>query len=122
MKLGGDWEWAAEGVERRLVELGAQMMAVRVRFEEGAVGTVHHHPHEQLTVVSSGRFRFALGDQERVLQAGDTVFIPSGLPHGALALEPGELLDVFTPLRLDMLDEAPRGDTQERLRDSSSGT
>ncbi|NJK45420.1 MAG: cupin domain-containing protein [Pleurocapsa sp. SU_196_0] len=105
MKLGGDWEQVTEGVERRLVELGAQMMAVRVRFASGAVGAIHHHPHEQLTIVSRGRFRFTLGDEERELRTGDSVFVPSDLPHGALALEAGELLDVFTPLRLDMLDE-----------------
>ena len=106
MKLDGDWEYAGEGVERRLLELGAQIMAVTVRFESGALGAIHDHPHEQLTIVTRGRFRFTLGDRERIVQTGDTLYIPSHLPHGAVALEAGELLDVFTPLRLDMLDPA----------------
>ncbi len=104
MKLGGDWEYAGDGVDRRLVELGEQMMAVAVRFEKGAIGALHHHPHEQLTVVSSGKFKFSIGSQERLVQAGDTLYMPSNVPHSAVALEAGELLDIFTPLRLDMLE------------------
>ena len=105
MKLHGDWEAAGEGVTRCLVELGAQIMAVRVRFELGAIGALHQHPHEQLTVVSSGRFRFQLVDTERIVETGDTVYIPSNVIHGVVTLQAGELLDIFTPLRLDMLGD-----------------
>ena len=104
MKHGGDWEQAGTGITRRISELGKQIMAVRVRFEIGAVGALHHHPHEQLIVVASGKFKFSLGGQEKTLQAGETLYIPSNLEHGTVALETGELIDIFTPLRLDFLD------------------
>lgn len=103
MRLNGEWESAGPGVERRLVALGQNMMAVRVRFVEGAVGDLHSHPHEQLTQVLSGRFRFQLGSRFVEVAQGDTLCIHTGLEHGTVALEAGELLDVFSPLREDLL-------------------
>ncbi len=104
MKLGGDWEYAGDGMDRRLVELGQEIMAVAVRFEQGAIGALHQHPHEQLIVVKAGKFKFSLGAEERIVQTGDTLYIAGDTPHGTVALEAGELLDIFTPLRLDMLE------------------
>lgn len=103
MKLG-EWEVVDQGIERCLLELGKEIMAVKVRFRQGSIGAVHHHPHEQLTIVATGRFRFLLGTETRIVQTGDTLYIPSNLAHGTEALEAGELIDVFTPLRLDMLE------------------
>lgn len=104
MQLNGDWETVEPGIARRLVALGRRMMAVRVRFSKGAVGALHAHPHEQLTQVLSGRFRFWLGGEVLEVSTGDSLCIPGGLEHGAEALEAGELLDVFSPLREDLLD------------------
>lgn len=42
-----------DGVTRRVLAHGGTMMAVEVRFEKGATGPLHHHPHEQLTYVLS---------------------------------------------------------------------
>jgi quercetin dioxygenase-like cupin family protein len=103
MKLG-EWENADQGVERCLIELGKDIMAIKVRFQAGAVGAMHHHPHEQLTIVASGTFRFSVDGVARLVKSGDTLYIPSNVPHGTQALESGELIDVFTPLRLDLLE------------------
>jgi len=103
MKLGGDWSYAEPGVERRLVALGERMMAMRVRFQTGAAGSRHAHPHEQLTVVLSGRFRFVLGNDTREVKAGESLSIPGNVEHEAVALEAGELLDMFCPVREDLV-------------------
>lgn len=105
MKLGGDWENAETGVQRKLVALGQQVMAMQVRFEKGAVGNRHSHPHEQLTLILSGRFRFVLGTTVHDVKAGESLSIAGGIEHEALALEAGELLDMFTPVREDLLDD-----------------
>ncbi|WP_018467738.1 cupin domain-containing protein [Calidithermus timidus] len=104
MECNSDWETAGPGVERRLVALGERMMAVRVRFAKGAIGALHAHPHEQLTQILSGRFRFQVGEEVLELSAGDLLCIPGGLEHGTQALEAGELLDIFSPLREDLLE------------------
>ncbi len=104
MQLNGSWEEAGPGLLRRLVALGQQMMAVRVRFAAGATGSPHSHPHEQLTQVLSGRFRFRIGSEVFEVGAGESLLIPGGIEHEATALEAGELLDIFAPPRQDLLE------------------
>lgn len=98
-----DWQAAEPGVTRRLVANGASMTAMEVRFDTGAEGALHHHPHEQVSHVLEGRFTFRLGDTEVEVKAGDTVRIPGDLPHGVVAHERSRLLDVFSPPREDLL-------------------
>lgn len=82
------------------------MMAVRMRFlnaQDGPVST-HTHPHEQITYILKGSFRFVVDGEERVVGAGDSCHFASESPHGGIPLEDGcELLDVFTPIREDFL-------------------
>ena len=75
------------GVTRRILAHDGKMMAVEVNFAAGAVGPMHNHPHEQLTYVLSG----------------DTLYKQPGIMHGCVCLQPGTLLDTFTPVREDFL-------------------
>lgn len=93
------------GIKRQMLAYGPELMLVRVFFEEGAVGALHTHPHTQIAFVGSGRFRVSIGGEERELKAGDSYFAVSGVEHGAVCLEAGELLDIFTPLREDFLGD-----------------
>lgn len=79
-------------------------MLVRVKFEAGAVGAVHNHPHRQATYVAEGSFEVSVGDDRRTLKQGDTFFAAADVPHGVKALEPGMLIDCFTPARADFLE------------------
>ena len=81
-------------------------MMVRVDFEPGAVGAVHHHPHRQVTYVASGRFEITVGAERRELDAGDSFFAAADVPHGVRATHAGTLIDVFTPMRRDFLPPA----------------
>ena len=83
---------------------GEQMMLSLVEFEPGAIVEAHSHPHEQVGTVLSGRGRFIVGGDERVLGPGDMYIIPGGAVHRVIALEEGlRALDVFHPLREDYL-------------------
>ncbi len=93
-----------EGVARKILASGGDMMAVQVTFEEGAVGTPHTHVHEQVGYVLQGRFELTLGDEKTIIETGDTFYVPSNTVHGVVALEDGVLLDVFTPQRQDFLE------------------
>lgn len=97
------WEELGGGVSRQILGYDEQLMMVRVRFEGGAVGALHHHPHRQATYVESGCFRVELGERVRVLHAGDAFFAAPDVEHGVVALEAGVLVDVFTPARADFL-------------------
>ncbi len=91
-------------VSRQVLSDHPDLMVVAFRFDaEGAVGDPHNHPHVQSTYVESGRFRFTLGDEVREVGPGDSFVIPSNLTHGCVCLEPGMLVDCFTPRRDDFL-------------------
>ncbi len=93
-----------EKVTRQVLSNHPDLMVVAFRFEtEGAIGALHNHPHVQSTYVESGSFRFTLGDEERVVGQGDSFVIPSDVVHGCVCLEPGTLVDCFTPRRDDFL-------------------
>ena len=72
-------------------------------FADNAIGYMHNHPHEQLTYVLSGEFEFTIEGQKTRLKAGDSVYVPSSVLHGALCISEGRLLDIFTPQREDFL-------------------
>jgi quercetin dioxygenase-like cupin family protein len=40
---------------------------------------------------------------ETEVAAGDCWFVPPGVPHGAVAIEAGSLIDVFTPARAEFI-------------------
>jgi quercetin dioxygenase-like cupin family protein len=91
------------GLTRRILAHNERMMLVEHRMETGWAGARHAHPHEQLVYVTSGRFRFSCGDDTFEVGAGDSFVIRGGVEHQAWALEPGAMLDVFTPCREDYL-------------------
>lgn len=107
--LGGEraWEPAGDGVRRQVLGYGPDLMMVRVEFRQGAEGALHHHPHRQVTYVASGSFEVRIDGRRQVLRTGDSFFVAAGLDHGAVALEDGTLIDVFTPAREDFLPAAP---------------
>ena len=91
------------GMRRRVLAHGGGLMQVEVQFEEGAVGALHSHPHEQLTYVLSGEFEFTIGGETRIVRAGDTLYKRPGIEHGCVCRRAGALLDTFTPQRQDFI-------------------
>lgn len=93
-----------EGVTRQVLADSPELMTVAFRFSaQGAVGALHHHIHVQSTFVQSGRFRFTLDGREFKVGPGDAFVIASNAVHGCVCLEPGLLIDSFTPRRADFL-------------------
>lgn len=91
------------GVRRAVLAHGKELMVCRLWFEKGAVGNLHRHPHVQATYILSGVFEFRIGGEKKIVRAGDTLYDESNILHGAVCLEAGELLDIFTPEREDFL-------------------
>ena len=97
------WEQVDAGVKRKIMAWDENLMLVKVDFEKGGVGTLHNHYHSQISHVESGVFEVEIGGVKKVLTAGDAFIIPSNLMHGAVCLEAGTLIDVFSPMREDFI-------------------
>jgi len=98
-----DWETVGQGVTRQILGHDPQLMMVCVKFGKGSIGSVHKHPHRQVTFVGQGSFEVQIGGKKKVLKRGDCFFVPPDVDHGVVALEEGTLIDVFTPTREDFL-------------------
>jgi quercetin dioxygenase-like cupin family protein len=92
-----------QGVARQVLSDSPELMVVSFAFEQGAKGALHSHPHVQSTYVKTGKFRFSVAGNSFDVKPGDSFVIPSGAEHGCTCLEPGELIDTFTPRRDDFL-------------------
>lgn len=95
---------ADPGIKRQVLADHPDLMVVAFRFGEvGAEGKLHNHPHVQSTFVESGRFRFSVDGKVTEVGPGDSFVISSNSVHGCVCLEPGTLIDSFTPRRDDFL-------------------
>ncbi len=92
---------AAPGVERRVLAYCNEIMCVENRFVKGSIGSMHSHPHTQITYVVSGVFEFTIDGEVHTVTAGDTLLKQDGVRHGCTCLEDGILLDIFSPMRED---------------------
>ena len=101
--------WNEEPVEQLNPAIGRQMIhtetmtLARITLRKGALVPRHEHPNEQIATVLEGRLRFVVGDEERVVVAGESVPLPANVPHEVEALEDSVVLDVFSPVREDWL-------------------
>ena len=73
------------------------------QIAKGAVGTMHEHYHSQATYVASGKFELTIGEEKRILEAGDGYYVAPDVLHGCVCLEAGILIDTFSPMRADFL-------------------
>ena len=97
------WEDLGGGVKRQILGYDGQLMMVKVKFEKGAVGQVHHHYQSQCTYVASGKFEFTINGVTKIVSEGDCLFKTPDTVHGCVCLEPGILIDTFSPMRQDFL-------------------
>jgi quercetin dioxygenase-like cupin family protein len=79
----------------------AAMTIARLHIKAGGVVPEHKHVHEQVAHVEKGALKFNVAGEELVLRAGQSLVLPSMVPHGVEALEDTDVLDTFTPVRED---------------------
>ena len=91
-------------LQRQFV-VGQEIMLARVLLKKGCIVPEHSHHNEQLTYILEGTLKFWIDGQEIVVHAGETLCIPSNMPHKAEALEDTVDLDVFSPPRADWINK-----------------
>lgn len=87
------WPWSGKNLTFNFVEAVG-----------GAELEPHSHPHEQFSVIHSGRVRFSVEGQEPVvLGPREVLYVPPNLAHGAEILEDLVSFDVFSPVQEDLM-------------------
>jgi len=78
---------------------GESCQLLWAKFEPGGIYELHSHPHEQMSVIVSGRMRLTVGDEVRDIGPGDMWYAPANVEHGGEILgdEPVVFIDVYAP-------------------------
>ena len=83
----------------------SNLMVVKVYFDKGGIGSPHAHMHQQISYVVKGAFEVEIDGVKQVLREGDAFLIPENAIHGAVCLEDGILIDTFSPMREDFIEQ-----------------
>lgn len=102
--------WDADRVEAQILT-GEHMHLIRAVYEPGATYEMHSHPHEQFSLLLSGRMLLTVGGETGEIGPGDGWYAPGGVPHGGEVLgdEPAVFIDVYSPATTWILDVFAQG-------------
>ena len=98
-------ETVDKGIQRQMLGFGPSLMMAKVTFEEGSIGYIHSHEHTQVSYVESGEFEVTVDGEVTLLGPGDAFYVPPNAPHGAVCKRAGVLIDVFSPMREDFIND-----------------
>jgi len=73
------------------------------RVRAGSVLPVHRHPHEQVMNVVEGTFELTVEKVTQWLESGVVAVIPPDAEHYGRAITDCLIIDVFYPIREDLL-------------------
>ncbi|MBU1012083.1 MAG: cupin domain-containing protein [Bacteroidetes bacterium] len=92
-----------KGVSFQVLAVGKKSMVTKMNYKIGDQVPVHSHPNEQSGYVISGKYKIKFQTYDELLYPGDSYSIPENIDHTWEVIEAGEVIDVFTPPRLDYL-------------------
>lgn len=98
-----EWQNTDDGISRKIMAYDPGLMLVKFKFEQGAIGKLHRHPHVQITHVQSGLFEVEIAGEKKILKESDGFSVPSNELHGVRCLAAGVLIDTFSPMREDFI-------------------
>jgi quercetin dioxygenase-like cupin family protein len=84
-------------VDSKIDVPGHKVVQVRVDFEPGVLAPNHSHPGEEIAYVIQGTLEYVLEGRDPVrLQAGQSLFIPTGVRHSARNVGEGTASELAT--------------------------
>ncbi len=102
-KSPDDYKTPAEGVKLKTVTHGAKTSMVEFHLSAGSALPDHTHPHEQTGYLISGRLILTVDGTPNPAEPGDSWTVAGDVPHSAEILEDALVVEVFTPVREDLL-------------------
>ena len=91
------------GVDFVLLSHGPESMITKMLYKKEDKPPSHRHPNEQSGYVISGEYRIIIDNIAYKIIPGDSYTIPRDVEHYIEIIEPGEVLDFFSPPRKDYL-------------------
>jgi quercetin dioxygenase-like cupin family protein len=91
------------GVDFVLLSHGPESMVTKMLYKKADNPPLHKHPNEQSGYVVSGKYRIVIDNVAQEIGPGDSYSIPRDVEHRIEIIEPGEVVDVFSPPRKDYL-------------------
>ena len=87
------------GLRRRSFD-GTGATVNEYSFDANASFPLHHHPEEQITLVTRGAVELTAGGEKSALSAGDWSVVAGGVEHGIRAGESGAtIVAIIVPRR-----------------------
>ena len=96
------------------IEMREILPGYKVRFVHGEFMTTafweidkdallpeHAHVHEQIAIVTEGRFELTIEGKPTVCEPGTVMVIPSHAKHSGRAITNCKITDIFSPVRED---------------------
>ena len=81
---------------------GENIMMSLVEMDPNSEVPLHSHSNEQAGMDLQGSFEFTIGDQKKIVSAGEYYIIPGGVDHQVnVGDSPAKALDIFSPPRED---------------------
>jgi quercetin dioxygenase-like cupin family protein len=97
-----------EGVLLRAIG-GEQVLLCLVRYDSGKRVPRHSHPEaEQVIAITDGELTVTIGDETRVLRAGDVAVMNPGLEHELYSENGAEFFEALSPVPLDHVPDQER--------------
>ncbi len=91
------------GVDFVRLSHGPQSMVTKMLYKATDKVPSHSHPNEQSGYVISGQYRLYIETKAYDIGPGDSYTIPKDVPHHIEIIDPGEVVDLFTPPRKEYL-------------------
>ena len=102
-KSSDDYKAPADGVRLKTVTHGDKTSMVEFFLDAGSALDEHTHPHEQTGYLISGSLTLTIAGQPNPARPGDSWTIPGDVPHSAEVHEDAHVVEVFYPVREDLL-------------------
>jgi len=90
-----------EGVVRQDFATGENLNVLHWNMQDGSQVRMHSHSQEQFGLVIKGGFEMIIGDEKKILHAGDAYIVPADISHSFIAIGQTEAIDVFSPKKDD---------------------
>jgi quercetin dioxygenase-like cupin family protein len=99
------YQFDEDGSECQIIS-GEHMHLIRAVYEPGSIYPMHSHPHEQFSLLLTGRILLTVGDETREIGPGDGWYAAGNVPHGGQIIgdETAVFIDVYSPATHWILD------------------